>query len=192
MTVAISTVLQHLRKETQYMDNKMILGVYDNPDATFTATEKLMKAGYDVHDVYSPFAIHNLDKVLGVKRTRLSIAAFVFSMIGVASGITLQSYASYFDWQMNIGGKPSLHIPTYIPITFELGILFTAFGMVGCFFIVNRMFWGRNTDVMDIRVTDDRFVIAVNIHEKQTDVNALQNLLVAEGALEVRERVKEI
>jgi flagellar biogenesis protein FliO len=73
-----------------------------------------------------------------------------------------------------------------------LGILFTAFGMVGCFFIVNRMFWGRNTDVMDIRVTDDRFVIAVNIHEKQTDVNALQNLLVAEGALEVRERVKEI
>jgi flagellar biogenesis protein FliO len=54
------------------------------------------------------------------------------------------------------------------------------------------MFWGRNTDVMDIRVTDDRFVIAVNIHEKQTDVNALQNLLVAEGALEVRERVKEI
>jgi hypothetical protein len=89
------------------MDNKMILGVYDNPDATFTATEKLMKAGYDVHDVYSPFAIHNLDKVLGVKRTRLSIAAFVFSMIGVASGITLQSYASYFDWQMNIGGKPS-------------------------------------------------------------------------------------
>jgi hypothetical protein len=174
------------------MDNKMILGVYDNPDATFTATEKLMKAGYDVHDVYSPFAIHNLDKVLGVKRTRLSIAAFLFSMIGVASGITLQSYASYFDWQMNIGGKPSLHIPTYIPITFELGILFTAFGMVGCFFIVNRMFWGRNTDVMDIRVTDDRFVIAVNIHEKQTDVNALQNLLVAEGALEVRERVKEI
>jgi hypothetical protein len=175
------------------MDNsKMLLGIYDNPDKVYSVTKKLMDSGYDVHDVYSPFAIHGLDRVMKIKRTRLSIAAFVFAMIGVTCGITLQSYASYFDWQMNIGGKPSLHIPTYIPITFELGILLTAFGMVGCFFIVNRMFWGRNTDVMDIRVTDDRFVIAVNLHEHKTDAKALENLMISGGALEIRERVKEI
>jgi hypothetical protein len=174
------------------MVNKMMLGVYDNPDTVMTVTRKLMKEGYDVHDVYSPFAIHNLDKVIGVKRTRLSTAAFVFSMCGIAAALSLMIYASFFDWQMNIGGKPSLHIPTYIPITFELAILFTAFGMVGCFFVVNRMFWGRNTDVMDIRVTDDRFVIAVNIHEKKTDVKSLEQVFVSGGALEVRERVKEL
>lgn len=168
-----------------------MLGVYDNPDTVFSVTENLVKAGYDVHDVYTPFAVHNLDKVIGVKRTRLSIAAFCFAMTGLVSAIALQTYASYFDWQMNVGGKPSLHIPTYIPITFELSILFTAFGMVGCFFIVNRMFWGRNTDVIDLRVTDDRFVIAVNVHTK-TDVKALEQSFVDGGALEVRERIKEI
>lgn len=168
-----------------------MLGVYDNPDTVFTVTENLVKAGYDVHDVYSPFAIHNLDKVIGVKRTRLSTAAFIFAMTGLLSAVSLQVYASYYDWQMNIGGKPSLHIPTYIPITFELSILFTAFGMVGCFFIVNRMFPGRNTDVIDLRVTDDRFVIAVNIYAK-TDVKSLEQTFVSGGALEVRERIKDI
>ncbi|MCU0422771.1 MAG: DUF3341 domain-containing protein [Bacteroidia bacterium] len=175
------------------MDNsKMLLGIYDNPDLTLDATKNLIAQGYDVHDVYTPFAVHNLDRVLGVKRTRLSIAAFLFAMTGLTSAILLQTYASYFDWPMNVGGKPNLHIPTYIPITFELSILFTAFGMVGCFFIVNRMFWGRNTDIMDLRVTDDRFVIAVNIHEGQTDVSELSSLFVKGGALEVREREKDI
>lgn len=170
----------------------MLLGVYDNPDATYDVTKSLVEKGYDVHDVYTPFAVHNLDRVMKVKRTRLSTAAFCFAMLGIASALTLMIYASYIDWQIIIGGKPFLHIPTYIPITFELGILFTAFGMVGCFFVVNHMFWGRNTDIMDLRVTDDRFVIAVNIHESKTDVSELSNILVQGGALEVRERIKEL
>ncbi len=170
----------------------MLLGVYDNPDATYDVTKSLVEKGYDVHDVYTPFAVHNLDRVMKVKRTRLSTAAFCFAMLGIASALTLMIYASYVDWQIIIGGKPFLHIPTYIPITFELGILFTAFGMVGCFFVVNHMFWGRNTDIMDLRVTDDRFVIAVNIHESKTDISELSNILVQGGALEVRERIKEL
>jgi hypothetical protein len=171
--------------------NKLLLGVYDNPDTVLEATENLIKSGYDIKDVYTPFAVHGLDRVMGVKRTRLSTAAFVFAMLGVASALTLMIYTSVFDWQMNIGGKPSFHIPTYIPITFELGILFTAFGMVSCFFIVNKMFWGRETDVIDIRVTDDTFVIAVNVHGK-TDVKALENSLISNGAIEVKERIYEI
>jgi hypothetical protein len=175
------------------MDNKkMLLGVYDNPDATFDVTKSLKEKGYDVYDVYTPFAVHNLDRVLGVKRSRLSTAAFIFAMTGLISAVSLQSFTSYFDWPMLIGGKPFLHIPTYIPITFELSILFTAFGMVGCFFVVNKMFWGRNSDIIDLRVTDDRFVIAVNVHEGKTDVTELSSIFVKGGALEVRERINEL
>lgn len=47
--------------------------------------------------MYTPFAVHNLDRVLGVKRSRLSTAAFAFAMTGLVSAVTLQSYASYFD-----------------------------------------------------------------------------------------------
>ncbi|MCX6187492.1 MAG: DUF3341 domain-containing protein [Bacteroidetes bacterium] len=170
---------------------KLILGIYDDPDFTYNATSKLMHTGFKVFDVYSPFAIHGLDRVMKVKRSKLSLAAFIFAMTGIASALTLMIYAGYIDWQINIGGKPSLHIPTYIPITFELGILFTAFGMVACFFIVNRMFWGKNADIMDIRVTDDRFVVAVEIIEGKTNVDELNKILIAHGAIEVRERIKE-
>jgi hypothetical protein len=128
---------------------------------------------------------------MGVKRSKLSLAAFMFAMTGICCALTLMIYAGYFDWQINIGGKPFLHIPTYIPITFELGILFTAFGMVSCFFVVNRMFWGKNADIMDIRVTDDRFVVAVEVIEGKTNMDELNKILIANGAIEVRERMKE-
>jgi hypothetical protein len=74
---------------------------------------------------------------------------------------------------------------------FELSILFTAFGMVTCFFIVNRMFWGKNADIIDPRVTDDLFVVSVQIQENKTDIQALNQILVENGALEVRERIKD-
>lgn len=171
---------------------KLVLGVYDNPDKTYSVTKKLISSGYSVYDVYSPFAIHGLDRVMGIKRSRLTVAAFCFAMTGLSLAIIFQVYVSYFDWQINIGGKPSLHIPTYIPITFELSILFTAFGMVASFFIVNRMFWGKNADIMDIRVTDDLFVVAVDVKKSKADLGSLNQLLMDGGAIEVRERTKEL
>jgi hypothetical protein len=171
---------------------KLVLGVYDNPDKTYSVTKKLISSGFSVYDVYSPFAIHGLDRVMGIKRSRLTVAAFIFAMIGLSTAITFQVYVSYFDWQVNVGGKPSLHIPTYIPITFELSILFTAFGMVSCFFIVNKMFFGKNADIMDIRVTDDLFVVAVDVKMSKADMGSLNQLLMDGGAIEVRERIKEL
>jgi hypothetical protein len=53
------------------------------------------------------------------------------------------------------------------------------------------MFWGKNADIIDIRVTDDLFVIAVNVQQNKTDIQALNQLLIDNGALEVRERTKE-
>ncbi len=168
--------------------NKVILGIYNDPDHIYDTTKKLIHDGYRVRDVYSPFAIHGMDRVLGIKRSRLTVAAFCFAMTGIVLALTLQSYASYFDWQINVGGKPSLHIPTYIPITFELAILCTAFGMVGCFFAVNKMIWGKNADIIDIRVTDDLFVVAIDVIPNKTDVSELSSLLKNNGAIEIRER----
>lgn len=168
--------------------NKVILGIYEDPDHIYDATKKLIHDGYRVRDVYSPFAIHGIDRVMGIKRSRLTVAAFIFAMTGISLALTLQTYVSFFDWQINIGGKPFLHIPTYIPITFELSILCTAFGMVACFFYVNRMVWGKNADIIDIRVTDDLFVVAVDVIPNKTNIAALSELLKSKGAIEIREK----
>jgi hypothetical protein len=64
--------------------------------------------------------------------------------------------------------------------------------MVTAFFIVNRMFWGKNADIMDLRVTDDLFVIAVDVKKSKADIGSLNQLLMDGGAIEVRERTKEL
>lgn len=166
----------------------MMLGVYNDPDVIYNATKKLIKSGYQVRDVYSPFAIHGIDRVMGIKRSRLSIVAFCFALFGITSAITLMSYTGYFDWQVNVGGKPALHLPTFIPITFELGVLCTAFGLVGCFFIVNKLAWGKNADIIDIKVTDDLFVVAIDLIDHKTDEEELSSLLKNTGAIEIRKR----
>ena len=169
-------------------NTKLILGIYDDSDKVLAATRSVHKAGYDIKDVYTPFPIHGIDKAMGIKRSRLGIAAFMFAMTGLLSAVTMMVYMSWGDdWLINIGGKPNLHIPTYIPVTFELSILFTAFGMVATFFVVARMAHGKNPTLMDIRQTDDRIVIAVNLHNSG-DSDAISKIFQSNGALEVRER----
>ena len=90
-----------------------------------------------------------------------------------------------YDWPMNIGGKPAVPMPNYVPITFELTILFCALGMVATFFFRNHLFPGRAPRVMDLRATDDRFILAVDAHEN-TDHALVESLLKDAGAVEVK------
>ncbi len=169
-------------------NHKLILGIYDDPDKVLAATRNVRKAGFDIKDVYTPFPIHGIDKAMGIQRSRLGIAAFMFAMTGLLTAVVMMVYMSWGDdWAINIGGKPNLHIPTYIPVTFELSILFTAFGMVATFFIVSKMAHGKNPTLMDIRQTDDRIVIAVNLNNTG-DSDAISKIFQSNGALEVRER----
>jgi len=86
---------------------------------------------------------------------------------------------------MNIGGKPNFAIPNFVPFTFEWTILFTAFGMTLTFFAATHLFPGRAPRVMDLRATDDRFVIAVNA-KGNIPHDDITNLLKEAGAVEVK------
>jgi len=90
-----------------------------------------------------------------------------------------------YDWPMNIGGKPSLPLPNFVPVTFEVTILLCALGMVATFFYRNHLFPGRAPRVMDLRATDDRFIIAIDAHEN-SDHALIDSLLKEAGAVEVK------
>src|SRR5690606_32541653 len=100
---------------------------------------KVRKSGLKIEEVYSPFPVHGLDEALGYKRSRLPIAAFLFGLTGTILALTMQIYMLAIDWPMNIGGKDFAAIPDFIPVTFELTVLLSAFGMVACFFIVSNL-----------------------------------------------------
>ena len=142
--------------------NKYVVGIFNDDELTLKAAMAVKAAGVKIHEVYSPFPIHGIDPVLGYKRSRLDIAAFMFGCTGLASALCLQGLTLGSDWPMNIGGKPHIS-PVFIPVAFELTVLFTALGMVATFFLASSLGPGSQKTIFDPRATDDKFVMAINI-----------------------------
>lgn len=100
----------------------------------------------------------------------------------------MQIWMMGFDWPMIIGGKPHIALPSFIPVTFELTVLCSAFSMVITFFIVTRLKPSLKVNVFDKRSTDDKFVMAIEVKDGVTNMDALNDLLRSNGAIEVNEK----
>src|SRR4051812_1687327 len=143
------------------VNKNFLVGVFDDEDVLLSAVTKIRSTGVKIHEVYSPFPVHGLDEVLGYKRSRLPIAAFMFGALGTSLALIMQIWMLGYDWPMIIGGKNFASLPPFIPVTFELTVLLSALGMVATFLIVSDMkpySWPRQ---FDIRSTEDKHVMAV-------------------------------
>ena len=163
-----------------------IVGVFDDEETCLTAAEEIHHKGINIYEIFSPFPIHGIDDVLGYKRTRLTIAAFCFGILGLSCAVFMQSWMYGIDWQVNVGGKPRFPWPSFVPVSFELTVLITALGMMASFFAVNKLYPGKTARIAHIRATNDRFVITLKPKDvKGTDVSGI---MMHHGALEVYEQ----
>lgn len=171
------------------VNKNFLVGVFDDEDVLITAVKKIRASGIKIHEVYSPFPVHGLEIALGYKRSRLPIAAFFFGLTGTCLALLMQIWMLGYDWPMIIGGKPFAPIPPFIPVTFELTVLLSALGMVGTFIIISDMKpykWPRQ---FDVRSTDDKHVMAIDIAANAAkNKNEITNILQDAGASEVNEK----
>ncbi len=164
-----------------------LLGIYEDEDVLLSAVTKIRSSGLKIHEVFSPYPVHGLDTVLGYKRSRLPIAAFMFGFLGTTLALVMQSYMMAIDWPMIIGGKDYVSV-TFVPVTFELTVLVSALGMVGTFLVVSNMKpWGK-ARIFDIRSTDDKHVMAIDLDENKATVEQITSLLNESGASEVNNK----
>ncbi len=179
------------------LDKQLILGVYDDGDKLLSSVKKLKKKGVEIFDCYTPYPVHHLDNEMGIKRSNLTVGAFICGMVGFCSGLLLQFYMmtnllhTFKSWPMIIGGKPQDYgmWPSMVPVTFELTILFTAFGIGFLFFAKSEMIHGKIAQLVDPRQTDDRLFLAVEPTElSKISRSELDTLLNDNGAIEIRER----
>ncbi|MFB0498297.1 hypothetical protein FHW88_002087 [Mucilaginibacter sp. SG538B] len=164
---------------------KYILGVFDDPDDMMHGIDKLQKNSVPIYDVYTPMPIHGIEAKLNIKDSRLGYAAFMFGCLGGTIMFSMVYYMLVHDWPINIGGKNFFAIPDFIPVTFEWTVLWTSFGMTFTFFFASHLFPGRAPRVMDLRATDDKFVIAINA-KGNISHDDITNLLKEAGATEVK------
>jgi len=175
------------------MADRVIYAMYDDDDVIKTAAKKLVADGVHISDVFSPFPIHGIDPIIGVKHTRMGIVAFMFGLIGMTLALMGMRYFMIVDWPMNIGGKPNFslleNLPSFIPITFELTVLFAAHGMAITYLLRNKTLPGMPADNPYPRTTDDRFVMEILLSENaQFSADEIHSKVKATEIVQVEEK----
>ena len=116
-----------------------LMARFEEPDQLLEASRKTFQEGYRRIDAFSPFPIHGLGAAIGFSHTNLPILTFVCGLIGAICGYSLQYWVHVIDYPINIGGRGLHSGPMFIPVTFEVTILFAALGMFFGLWIRNRL-----------------------------------------------------
>ncbi len=163
---------------------RFVVGSFGDEAVLFSAVTKVRKAGYKIHDVYTPMPIHGLDHAMGLRETSLHTAGFIYGITGTTTALSGISYALIYDWPLNFGGKPHFALPAWVPITFELTVLFAAVGMVLTFCYLCQLAPFVRKHHFSLRATDDQFVMVIECTAKTNQAEALAFLKSA-GAADV-------
>ena len=175
------------------MAEKVIYAMYDDDDVLKDGAKKLVAKGVKVAEVFSPFPIHGIDPIIGVKQTRLGIMAFLYGLTGLTLATVGMRYFMIQDWPMNIGGKPNEsyldNVLAFIPISFEFTVLSAAHGMAVTYLLLNRTLPGMPATNPDPRTTDDKFVMELRLSDNSNfSEGELMAMLNETGVIEVDQK----
>jgi hypothetical protein len=170
-----------------------LLAEFDSVDDVVAAARAVRRAGFLRWDVHSPFPIHGIDFAMGIKPTILPWIVLIAGLTGLVGGLLLQWYTNAFNYPYFISGKPLFSLPAFIPVTFELTILFSALTAVFGMLILNRLPRLYNPLFKHERfrrVTNDRFFIYIDATDRKFNLTETTTLLAEAGAVAV-ERVED-
>lgn len=166
--------------------------------AYFTTSAAILEAaraatnkGFANVEAYTPFPIHGMDEALKLKPSIVPWATFFGGLTGFALATHLQIWTSAYDWPINVGGKPLISGPAFIPIMFELTVLLAGLSTAFFMFVLNGLPNG-NPNPFDPRTTDDRFALYIPFAGQKvssSEVESFLNSLHAEKVSLVTEPV---
>lgn len=165
---------------------KVLYGLYNDEEDLKSAVKTANDAHLDILDVFTPFPVHGLDPVMGLKESRLHYMGFIYGATGALFGFLFMTWVFTRDWPIIFGGKPYWSVPAFIPITFEMTVLFSAWGMTLTFYTICGLWPGVKPKLLDNRITDDKFCIAFDTTaSSDAEVDQLKGFFSKTGAAEV-------
>ncbi|MHC4941615.1 MAG: DUF3341 domain-containing protein [Planctomycetota bacterium] len=108
-----------------------IAGLYDDADSLVAAARKVRDEGYKHWDCHTPYPVHGLDQAMGIKASPIPYITITAGFFGVIAALLMQGWMSAVDYPVRIGGKPMFSWPAFVPICFELFVLFAALATMG-------------------------------------------------------------
>jgi hypothetical protein len=173
------------------MRRYFLAATFADADRLVDAVRVLRRERFRIYDVYSPYPIHGLDEAMGIRRTKLPRITLLAALGGLAVAIAFQFYAAVLDWPMNVGGKPDNSTLAFVPISFELMVLFAGLSSVAAFFLRARLFPGKRPRLAAQGVTDDVFALVLRQRE-DLDMERARQALQFCGASAVEEMAADL
>lgn len=164
-----------------------IMAEYGTAADAYYAAEQVRDAGYTRWDLYSPFPIHGIEGAMGIARTKLPLLVAVGAFTGAGLGFLMQWWMNW-DYKIVVQGKPYLAWEPLVPITFEMGVLLSAFTAIIAMLAMNGLpRWNHPLLKKDrfLRCSDDRFVICVEAKDPKFNPQKTRALLEAAGGTNI-------
>lgn len=133
-----------------------VLALYDDPDKLLHAAAIAREHGFPDLDAYTPYAVHGLSEALGIRKSWVPYVTLVMGLSGAALGLAFMIWTSAYDWPINVGGKPMISLPAFIPITFECGVLIGGTMTLAALLIACGL-PNLSQPILDRDLTNDRF-----------------------------------
>jgi hypothetical protein len=160
-------------------------GIFESEDSILKAAYKTREMGFKKFDAISPYPIHGMEEACAIKRSWIPYVTFSAAIVGLVSALALTYWTSAVDWAVNVGGKPFFSLPAFIPIMFELTILFAALTSVGALFYacgIPRI----DPPLIDKDLTCSKFAIFIPSDDTGYDETKISEMFKALGASEVK------
>lgn len=175
------------------MTNNKLYGVlaeFKNPKELMDAARLVNQNGYRNYDTFSPYPIHGMERAMSLKKSKLGWIVLSHGLLGFTGALAMIYWMMVVDYPLNISGKTLMNIPAWIPVTFELTVLLSAFGAVFGMFFLNGLpklnhplFNSENFK----KVTDDGFFVCIESEDPQFETEKVQKLLQDAGAASIEE-----
>lgn len=166
-----------------------MIGLFDDPDSLIAAAEKVRDAGYEKWDCHTPYPVHGLDDAMGLKPSPMAYVCLIAGGIGAVTAMLMQWWMSVVDYPVRIGGKPLFSWPAFVPITFEMFVLFAALATMGGMIIFCKLgTWHsplHDSGVM-VEVTTSRHGVVLGSDDAKFSEDAARELLASTGCQDIR------
>ena len=172
------------------MSNRVLVATFDHEDDLLAATTAVREKGMRIADAFTPYAVHGLDRAMGLKPSRLTWVCFICGMAGALGMLWFEHWTASVTWPIDVGGKPWNSLPSDVPVAFEAAVLLAGFGSVFALFGVSRLFPGKLPRNVWPRATDDRFVLVIDETDATFDVSSVQLMLMKFNVVETEEHVQ--
>ena len=164
-----------------------VAGFFNDSHELLDAARKVKGAGVASFETYSPFPIHGMDDAMGLKRSPIPYVTFAAGLTGFIFAFGLQYWTSAVDWPLIIAGKPFNSWPAFVPVMFELTVLFGGLATFGALLFFCKL-PNQSRKAIDPGLTQDKFALVIEASKKAEgfDADGAQNILTKLGAKDVR------